>query len=122
MSDKMICTTCGYVGYSERTINGNIGVEIFLWLIFLLPGIIYSIYRSSTKMDVCPKCKDPTMIPVTSPIGEKLYSAHESTLSPETKLEESKKESRKMKTDTIVRIIVIVFIIWIVVSVFSAVK
>lgn len=62
------------------------------------------------------------MIPITSPVGEKLYSTHESTLSPETKLKESKKESQKKKINLIVRIIVIVFIIWLVVSVFSAIK
>lgn len=116
----MICTTCGYVGHSERTIKGSLGVEIFLWLIFLLPGIIYSIYRSSTKMDACPKCKNPTMIPITSPVGAKLYASHESTLTPEIKEEEIQKENKKKKTDLIVRILVIAFLLWIVISVVSS--
>lgn len=116
----MICTTRGYVGHSEQTIKGSLGVEIFLWLIFLLPGIIYSIYRSSTKMDACPKCKNPTMIPVTTPIGEKLYATHEATLSPEVKEKEIKNEDKKKKTDLIVRVIVFALILWVVISVVSS--
>ena len=118
----MICTTCGYVGYSERTIKGNIGVEIFLWSMFLLPGIIYSIYRSSTKMDACPKCKNPTMIPITSPVGEKLYASHEATLTPEMKEKEIKEETKKKKMGMVVRIIIIAFLLWIVISAISAIK
>jgi flagellar basal body-associated protein FliL len=120
MSDKMICTTCGYVGQNEGSIKGNILIELILWCMFLLPGIIYSIYRSSSKQKVCPQCKNPTMIPVTSPIGEKLYTNHEASLTPEKKQEEAKKEIDKEKSDKVVKIIIAVLIIWLLYSFMSA--
>lgn len=118
----MICTTCGYVRNNEGSIKGNILIELILWCMFLLPGIIYSIYRSSSKQKVCPQCKNPTMIPVTSPIGEKLYASHEATLTPEKKQEEIKKEISKKKSDKIVKIIIAILIVWLFSSVMSALR
>ncbi len=71
---KMICTTCGYVGDQIKDIRGGCLTELILWLLFLIPGIIYSIWRLTTKKKVCPSCKNPTMIPIDSPIGRKLFA------------------------------------------------
>ena len=69
-----ICTTCGYVGYPEKSVKGTFLIELVLWLLFLIPGLIYSIWRLTTKQDVCPSCGNPTMIPTDTPIGQKLLS------------------------------------------------
>ncbi|MFH1622823.1 MAG: hypothetical protein ABIA97_06895 [Candidatus Omnitrophota bacterium] len=67
-----ICTSCGYIGSSVRITKGNILIEIFLWLLVIFPGVIYSIWRLTSKYDACPKCNNPTMIPFDSPVGQKL--------------------------------------------------
>lgn len=50
------CPNCGYEGKAKRIIRGSIGVEILLWCLFLIPGLIYSIWRSFSRYTGCPKC------------------------------------------------------------------
>ena len=67
----MVCTACGNVGKSKRVTKGSIWIEIVLWLCFLVPGIIYSIWRLTTKHDACPSCGNAQLIPRSSPMGQK---------------------------------------------------
>jgi hypothetical protein len=69
-----VCTTCGYIGGSTTITKGSLIIEIFLWLCFLFPGIIYSIWRLTSKYAACPKCKGPSMIPMDSPVAKKILS------------------------------------------------
>jgi RNA polymerase subunit RPABC4/transcription elongation factor Spt4 len=71
---QMICTACGTRGVATRHTKGSIFIEIALWLCFLLPGLIYSIWRLTSKQDVCPACGSPAMIPVNTPAGRKLVN------------------------------------------------
>jgi ribosomal protein S27AE len=73
-SNQFVCTTCGYVGKRKKVAKGSFLLELFLWLFFILPGVIYSVYRLSTKQKVCPKCGNATMIPTDTPAGRKLTS------------------------------------------------
>jgi len=76
--EKCICTNCGYQGKPSTITRGGIGTEIILWLLFIIPGLLYSIWRMSTKYTACPKCKKPTMIPLDSLMGKKILSELES--------------------------------------------
>jgi len=67
-----ICAHCGFQGKPVSQTKGSIWIEIILWLFFILPGVIYSIWRLSTRAKVCPKCKQPNMIPLDTPQGKKL--------------------------------------------------
>ncbi|HEX5429844.1 MAG TPA: hypothetical protein VFX17_02060 [Patescibacteria group bacterium] len=69
---QMICTTCHYVGKPIKKTPGSFAVELVLWLFIILPGLLYSIWRISNKQKICPKCKNPTMIPADSPAGKEL--------------------------------------------------
>jgi hypothetical protein len=51
--------------------KGSIFLEIILWLCFILPGLIYSIWRHISRHEACASCKQTTLIPVTSPMGQK---------------------------------------------------
>ena len=53
------CPNCEYFGKNTKTvIKGSGCLEVFLWLFFIIPGIIYSIYRSmSVSKKACPKCE-----------------------------------------------------------------
>ena len=77
MAKEMICTSCGYKGKPKRIAKGSILVEIALWLFFIVPGLIYSIWRLASKYDACPQCKNQSMIPTDSPIGKKLLAEQE---------------------------------------------
>jgi hypothetical protein len=66
------CTRCGAVGIPRSLTKGSILIEIALWLVFLIPGIIYSLWRLSTRAPVCPQCCSPEIIPTTSPRAQSL--------------------------------------------------
>ena len=66
-SKKLVCTQCGYVGEPKGAIGGNGCIEVLLWCFLIIPGLIYSIWRSSSRHKICPKCKSPTLIPIDSP-------------------------------------------------------
>lgn len=72
MNENYICTSCGYKGKSKKWTKGSFGIELLLWFFFIIPGLIYSIWRLTNKVEVCPSCKQPTMIPLHSPMGQKL--------------------------------------------------
>lgn len=61
---KMKCALCGYVGPAKRVTKGSFLIELLLWFFFIIPGLIYSIWRLSNKVKICPKCKHETLIPV----------------------------------------------------------
>ena len=70
--ENYVCNSCGFVGLPEIKHKGSIWIEIILWLFFLIPGIIYSIWRAGSKFLRCPKCNGTTIIPANTPIGQKL--------------------------------------------------
>lgn len=67
-----ICSSCGHVGNPKKVVKGSILIELFLWLCFLLPGLFYSIWRLTSKHMACPECGSQNMIPISSPMGQKL--------------------------------------------------
>ncbi len=69
-----VCTKCGFVGKPKNITKGSIGLEILLWFIFLVPGLIYSMWRLGSRYKGCPKCNSKDMIPVDSPMGKKLVA------------------------------------------------
>lgn len=72
MKQKLVCTICGYVGFPKKVARGSGAVEFILWLLFLGPGLVYSIWRRANKQNTCPACGNAKMIPVNTPAGQKL--------------------------------------------------
>lgn len=89
----LICTQCGHVGKPKQKNRGNGFIELILWLSFIVPGIIYSIWRRSTPLQMCTECKNQTLIPVDSPLAKKLMS--DSGQNQEEYIEQAKIERRK---------------------------
>lgn len=67
------CNSCGHKT-SEPKMKGNGWIEIILWLCYILPGLIYSIWRRSGIKNICHKCGKDTLIPVaqTNPEDEEV--------------------------------------------------
>jgi hypothetical protein len=53
-------------------IKGSFLMEFVLWLFFIVPGVIYTVWRLTTVAKGCPVCGAESMIPVHSPMGRKL--------------------------------------------------
>ena len=65
----MICGNCGTVAEPKSITKGSFAVEIILWLCFILPGMLYSVWRLASRHKGCPKCGQNNMIPLDSPRG-----------------------------------------------------
>lgn len=68
----LVCTTCGSRGDPTTITRGSIWIEIVLWCFFLIPGLIYTIWRLTTRSKACPACGAPSMVPINSPVGKRL--------------------------------------------------
>jgi predicted RNA-binding Zn-ribbon protein involved in translation (DUF1610 family) len=66
-----ICESCGHAGERKRKVRGSFAIELVLWCCFLLPGLIYTLWRQGNKHYVCPSCSG-NMILCDSPRGMQL--------------------------------------------------
>ena len=121
-SNILVCTQCGYTGDPKSAIKGSGCLEVTLWLLFIIPGLLYSIWRSSSRHKVCPECKSPSLIPITSPKAKKIMEENMSKedidkamASEQKKVTQQKKNERRMIIWTVV-IIVIFITLMIIVS------
>lgn len=71
---SMVCTACGFQGEAKKALRGSWVVEGFLWLMFIVPGLFYTVWRQVGPAKSCPKCKNENMIPADSPIAKKLVA------------------------------------------------
>ena len=63
----LYCPHCGAVAQSKQVTRGSGWIEIVLWLCFLIPGLIYTIWRATSKAEVCSACGSSGIIPASSP-------------------------------------------------------
>lgn len=73
-----ICTMCGNTGKPKLHTKGHILAEIALWCLFLLPGLIYSLWREVSRSYVCRACGSDQIVPIDSPRGRRLRAEFES--------------------------------------------
>jgi uncharacterized membrane protein len=76
MNAQVICQDCGTIGTPIEVIKGSFWIELILWLCFLIPGLIYSIWRRTKNSNICSKCKSTSIIPTESPRGRKLMEEY----------------------------------------------
>lgn len=69
MSEKF-CTTCGTVAKPKSVTRGSVWLELVLWLMFIIPGLLYSIWRLTTRHHACRACGAQTLVPVDSPVAK----------------------------------------------------
>lgn len=72
---KSVCKDCGTVAAPKEKARGTMAVEVILWLCFLVPGLIYSVWRLSNKYESCPACGSEKLLPVDSPLGKQVANA-----------------------------------------------
>ncbi|MFZ2445488.1 MAG: hypothetical protein WAW37_03950 [Syntrophobacteraceae bacterium] len=57
---KIICPSCNYVGESGNIAKGSRKMEITLWCCFIVPGMLYTMWRRSRdgQYQGCPQCRE----------------------------------------------------------------
>lgn len=71
---RSVCTVCGYKGGQKRDTPGSFIVEIVLWFFFIIPGVIYTLWRLSSKRYVCPSCGNQSTIAWVTPRGTEIVN------------------------------------------------
>ncbi len=72
------CMTCGTDAPAQKRTRGSIWIEVILWLLFIVPGLVYSLWRLSTRRDVCAACGSEAIVPVDAPAA----ISHRKSLAP----------------------------------------
>lgn len=69
---RRFCASCGHLGRTRHQTRGSLAIEVILWLMFVVPGLIYTIWRHSTRTLVCHACGSINVIPPGSPMAVKM--------------------------------------------------
>lgn len=69
---QKICAACGHLGDTRLHTKGSLLMEIFLWCLLIVPGLIYSVWRHASRGQVCSACGSADVIPTNSPRGRRL--------------------------------------------------
>lgn len=72
MPDSVVCAHCGSVDHTKSYTPGSILIELVAWFCFLIPGVLYSLWRLNGRKRVCAACGSPNLVPATSPLGRRL--------------------------------------------------
>lgn len=74
-SPTHVCTLCCSQVRPVAITPGTFGMECLLWLCFLVPGVIYSIWRIASRYAGCPVCKAKNCIPIETPAAQSILRA-----------------------------------------------
>lgn len=66
---ELVCIRCYAVVSTKTKVKGSLLIEIVLWLCFLIPGLLYSLWRSSSRYKACTECGSQELVPVDSTRG-----------------------------------------------------
>lgn len=72
MKKELVCTVCGHAGKPKRITKGSFLIELVLWCFFIIPGLIYSIWRMNSRHDACSQCGSTAIVPTSTPIGARI--------------------------------------------------
>lgn len=72
MFTKYVCVSCETVDDTRKATKGSFLMEVLLWCCFILPGVIYSLWRLTTTRLICNKCKSENVITADSPKGRRI--------------------------------------------------
>ncbi len=53
---QISCPNCSYKGEGKTITKGNTSTELLLYILMILPGLIYSLWRIGSRYLGCPKC------------------------------------------------------------------
>lgn len=81
MDKKYYCASCKNFT-STPLKKGNGWIELILYIFYIIPGIIYSIWRRSGEPSVCPTCKADALIPASMAKIEEDISNREERICP----------------------------------------
>ena len=73
---KKICTQCGHYGRVTMKNRGSVILLLFLFLCFVVPGVLYLLYMLTGHTEHCRQCGQTTLIKPDSPAGRELMARY----------------------------------------------
>src|ERR1700722_15256161 len=67
MAEPMLCTQCGTIASSRQITPGSGLITLVLLICFMVPGIIYWLWRHTNTYPACPKCGSRSLVPTETP-------------------------------------------------------
>lgn len=67
MAGIMTCVRCGSIGEPDRKLKGSGWITFLLLFVYIVPGLIYMIWRRSGNTLACKKCGSHNIVPADSP-------------------------------------------------------
>lgn len=98
MSEEVVCTKCGHVGPPTSITKGSFAIEVVLWLCFIIPGLIYSLWRLSSRHQACAMCGNAEILPPEAPIAQKFLRENLPEKSVQTKVGPARPPSKTAHT------------------------
>jgi hypothetical protein len=71
-----VCASCcKYSSEPGHVLPGSTLLEVFLWFLYIIPGVLYSMWRRSpdNAIKVCQSCESKAIVSITSPEGKSLF-------------------------------------------------
>ena len=71
---EIICRNCGHVGEPEQSNRGHVLISLLLLCLFIIPGIIYIVWRRSDPHLRCERCGSIDTVAQDSPFAAQLLN------------------------------------------------
>lgn len=75
-----VCRNCLSLVIPRTTTPGNDLLTLGLLLLFLVPGVLYGVWRLTARHKVCPVCWQPVLVPLGTPGAALLLASLPSAL------------------------------------------
>ena len=70
---RYVCTSCHAKDRGDHSrMAGSGWITFILLCCYIVPGVLYWIWRRTRRQTVCGTCGHATLIPVASPVGRRL--------------------------------------------------
>lgn len=80
--NEIVCLKCFTRTSPDYALGGSGALELVLWLLFLLPGLLYSLSRITNAKQVCPTCKSTDVVPSHTSRAQELIKAGKAVRGP----------------------------------------
>lgn len=87
MSKEFICRECLYVGLPKKVKRGSTRMELIMWLVLMIPGPFYSVWRMTGKKKQCSVCGSDMLADPDTAIGRRLMDIADKQISGELKMQ-----------------------------------
>lgn len=78
LDEEAVCRSCESVAFPKTEKPGSMLFGICLFFVFVVPGVLYAIWRITNQTEVCSFCGSEDLVPKYSPAGERIIEGQKS--------------------------------------------